>query len=179
MNAKTSITPPGTKRNDYTVVEEVGGGMLLLQCACGSEPRKTKRSYFLSGRVKGCMECRYTRRPPAVAVEKRGIQQILAGYVASAEKRGIEFKLNFDEFRYLIFQDCYYCDSPPSNEKKVGKRHSLSYNGIDRMDSKGAYETSNVVTACRFCNYAKRERTTEEFMIWIRGLAKKYAASSN
>lgn len=175
MSVRTSKTPPGTKMHDYIVIAEIGGGMLQVQCACGSEPREVKRNNFLSGRTKGCMECRYTRRARPVDVPRWGVQQIYGSYVASAQKRGIEFCFDLDQFREIILKDCYYCDSAPSNVKKIGsKNEPFMYNGIDRVDSDGPYSIDNTVPACRFCNYAKRERTTQEFMEWIARLCNKY-----
>jgi hypothetical protein len=178
MNERTSTTPVGTQINDYTVIEELGSEV-MVQCACGSSPRKMRRNYLVTGRVKGCMECRWTRRPKAVNAPRWASQQVFGSYQCSAEKRGIPMEITLDEFRELIVKNCHYCDSPPSNVKVVGKENvEFWYNGIDRVDSSKSYNLDNLVPACRFCNYAKRERTTEEFMSWIDRLVRKYGNSS-
>ena len=37
-------------------------------------------------------------------------------------------------------------------------------NGIDRVDNKKCYVSGNVVSCCKFCNYAKNMNILEEFM---------------
>jgi hypothetical protein len=56
---------------------------------------------------------------------------------------------------------CYYCAiilDVTSGDK--GNMDSMS---VDRVDSKIAYITSNIVLACRFCNFAKGSISVEQF----------------
>ena len=41
------------------------------------------------------------------------------------------------------------------------------YNGLDRVDNEKGYTIDNVVPCCKHCNYAKRNRSVEEFIDWI------------
>ncbi len=37
-------------------------------------------------------------------------------------------------------------------------------NGVDRVDSSRGYVKDNVVSCCKHCNLAKRDRTAEDFI---------------
>lgn len=68
----------------------------------------------------------------------------------------------------MIQQRCHYCDSPPIVfYKKLKSREGVTYNGIDRVDSSGGYTLNNVVTCCKFCNFAKSRWSVEEFTAWL------------
>jgi len=41
------------------------------------------------------------------------------------------------------------------------------YNGIDRLDSSKGHVIDNVVPCCKWCNYAKRERSYKDFLDWV------------
>ena len=86
--------------------------------------------------------------------------------------------LQFDDFIRLSQSDCHYCDSRPSmisNAAKEDKKSSdyaknngdFVYNGLDRIDSSLPHSLDNVVPCCKWCNYAKRERSVAEFEAWI------------
>ncbi len=86
-------------------------------------------------------------------------------------------ELPFDDFMKLSQENCYYCNAEPGNLFNVAKgkkKSALStiaqadfiYNGLDRVDSSKTHTLDNVVTCCKHCNYAKRERSQEEFLKW-------------
>lgn len=90
------------------------------------------------------------------------------------KKRGIEsgkgFSLTREEFEFLIFSNCAYCDSPPSNCWKVESEFSsvaLFYNGIDRVDNLIGYHKENCVACCIICNVAKSDMSLENFFKWV------------
>ena len=41
------------------------------------------------------------------------------------------------------------------------------YNGLDRIDNSKNHSKENCVACCKYCNYAKRERSFSEFKEWI------------
>lgn len=107
------------------------------------------------------------------------------GYVQKARGRGLSFLLTLEQFTILIFQDCFYCGSKPSNRynvfiSKAGKYRNgikswmdagwIEVNGVDRVDNNIGYEISNVVTCCKTCNFAKRNLSQSEFYSWINQL---------
>lgn len=84
--------------------------------------------------------------------------------------------LKFEQFLELSQQNCYYCGKEPSNKRKSGvKRNSsyyiknseFTYNGLDRINNNLPHNYDNLVACCKYCNYAKRERTVDEFYNWI------------
>lgn len=93
---------------------------------------------------------------------------------------------SFEDFYNLSQMPCYYCETPPANLSNVGKHDKKSskikinggdfcYNGLDRLDSNKDHSINNVVSCCKWCNYAKRERTVEEFKNWIKQLYTNFA----
>lgn len=82
------------------------------------------------------------------------------------QARGHEWALDYGQFQRVIAQDCAYCGTPPL-QKYQGRRAfngPVLHNGIDRKDNSLGYTVENSVPCCRWCNYAKRERTVEEFL---------------
>lgn len=74
---------------------------------------------------------------------------------ASAEKRGLDYKLTDDEAREMIISNCHYCDEP-SDLTHPG--------GIDRVDNCFGYVSGNCVPACWPCNRAKSIMCEQEFL---------------
>lgn len=86
--------------------------------------------------------------------------------------------LSFEDFHRLSQMPCYYCGADPNNIQNAAMsvKHSSAfakengdflYNGLDRIDSDKQHTLENVVPCCKWCNYAKRERTVEEFRKWV------------
>lgn len=95
---------------------------------------------------------------------------------AGARHRDLKFTLTFEEVRELIFQNCHYCDEPPSKSVLVAKGSApikALTNGIDRKDNNVGYEAHNCLPCCTGCNYFKRDYGYEEFMDRIRKIASK------
>ena len=93
-------------------------------------------------------------------------------YVSGAKQRDLMFDLSIDEFRKLITQDCFYCQSPPSAKinrwnSKLEEIETFLWNGIDRLDSNDGYIPENSVPCCRTCNIMKMDTTLEDFFIHI------------
>lgn len=85
-------------------------------------------------------------------------------------------EMSFEDFYYLSQQNCYYCGNKPSNKQNAASKKSSQsmkdngdfiYNGLDRIDNSLSHSKDNCVSCCKYCNYAKRERTLEEFKNWI------------
>lgn len=86
----------------------------------------------------------------------------------SAHGRGIDWLLTMDEFLRITKENCHYCGRPPKQKYlSVSKKGNYVYNGIDRLDSDVPYKASNVVPACKHCNYAKRMMSVDEFYVFI------------
>lgn len=146
------------------------------QCDCGRKFTCTTKKIQQGTRKScGCMSTSsWYHKVPAhevVGNSKYG------HYKTSAKRRHVRWELTKKEFLDLIFKNCHYCGSEPLLVAKASI-HTAKVNGVDRVDSKGAYSLSNCVTCCQQCNCAKGALTVEEFLKWIERL-KKYENSSN
>lgn len=73
----------------------------------------------------------------------------------TAKRRKINWDLTLEEYSSLIVMPCYYC------ENQLGEPVKRSI-GLDRLNSDGGYEISNVVSCCYVCNCIKNEFLTPE-----------------
>jgi hypothetical protein len=73
----------------------------------------------------------------------------------SAEERGIELKITYEEFLSVCDLPCYYCDGYLDNDKGTGYR-------LDRVDNAKDYHLTNVVPCCAFCNVLRGDRFSVE-----------------
>jgi hypothetical protein len=145
------------KKNHRTYVE--------FKCVCGSTG-SALRKHVLSGHTKSC-GCRRAKiyQPksnsllPVTSPENKLYNQ----YVRDANKRGIDFKLKKSVFIALTKQPCYYCGSLPTNNITYSNV-SILWNGIDRINSNGAYTKDNVRSCCTNCNRAKHYLSENDFM---------------
>lgn len=76
-------------------------------------------------------------------------------YQRDAERRNICFEISFDEFFKFWDKPCNYCGG---DKKGIG---------LDRVDNERGYIYDNLVSCCKFCNYAKKDSTTEVFLEYL------------
>lgn len=72
----------------------------------------------------------------------------------SAKKRGVLMLLSDEKIQELNQSPCFYC----------GIFRQIRTIGVDRIQSKGNYEDSNVVPCCTICNFMKCDHDLDE---WI------------
>jgi len=87
-------------------------------------------------------------------------------YKKQASKRNLSFDLIVDDFVKLITSVCDYCGAEPSKQMRsveLRKKKILKL-GIDRIDSNVGYTSSNCVSCCSSCNYAKGNKDVVEFL---------------
>lgn len=72
-------------------------------------------------------------------------------YKGNAKRRDKLFSLNKQEFFRIVLSNCFYC----------GKDNAM---GVDRIDSEVGYVIENCVPCCKYCNYAKNDMSTEDFL---------------
>ncbi len=145
------------RKNHRTYVE--------FKCVCGKIGNAVKK-HIVSGHTKSC-GCRRAKvyQPksnpllPVTSPENKLYNQ----YVRDANKRGIDFKIKKSVFIALTKLNCYYCGDAPKNTIEY-KNQSIAWNGLDRIDSNGIYEVSNVRTCCTNCNRAKHYLSEKDFM---------------
>ncbi len=93
-------------------------------------------------------------------------------YKKGAEKRGLPFELDMEQFKSFIDKNCFYCNSEPSNvyqikNSKTGEIRAgipIVYNGIDRLDNNKGYIMDNCITSCSTCNNMKHAHNYEFFI---------------
>jgi hypothetical protein len=147
-----------TARKDHVVRKKNP----VLSCGCNQWPTGRKAN---------------NAKPEGVASAK----SVYNSYKNKCKRKGILFDITFKDFIKITSSNCYYCDSPPrhsySETFKRGIRAGLKkvngtykYNGIDRIDSNGGYTKDNMNPCCRYCNFAKLDRTKEDFYLWVEKL---------
>lgn len=92
-------------------------------------------------------------------------------YKSHARVRNILFELTINDAEKLFKENCFYCGSQPSQIKrkkwKEDREVEYIHNGIDRIDSSKGYTLDNVVSCCKYCNFAKNNRSQLDFYKWI------------
>lgn len=147
---------------EYTGIKKIGlrhRQFFNVICKCGR--RWEVRSDRLKG-LKSCGKCLNWIEGAAAFSELYG----------QYKKRGINsfgyFKLTKEQFKKITKNNCHYCGSRPNNVyKKKHQYGAYTYNGIDRFDNNKGYTIKNCVPCCKYCNYAKRNRTYDEFESWV------------
>lgn len=142
------------------------------QCDCGNKTI-VRSTCLKNGSTKSCKclakESARERQllPPGIA----NLNRLYKSYKHEARERGLGFNLNISFFALLTKGNCHYCGVEPQNIYKHKEKDTpYIYNGIDRMNPKYGYIQFNVVSCCTFCNYAKRDRTYEKFMLYLERL---------
>jgi hypothetical protein len=83
-----------------------------------------------------------------------------------------------EEIFDLISQPCFYCGlNPESVIKTTRGMVGHKFLGLDRINSLYGYHKGNVIPCCRFCNFAKHDRTLEDFAIWAEAFIKNFDLS--
>jgi len=140
---------------------EKGQSIWECLCDCGIA-FEAKGARLAFGNKKSC-GCKNGLSP-----DRTMRNELFKSYTNSAAKRGLSWELSDAEFDRLTKEDCSYCGIPPASVwKRAKRRGAYEYNGLDRVDSRLGYTSSNVVTACRDCNYAKNNDTDSEFQAWV------------
>jgi hypothetical protein len=166
LNVKNII---GLKFGKLLVVREIEHKQYACICDCGTEKIVNKKS-LLGGNTKSC-GCLTFGRTTFVSIEGPKLSTAKTIYRQSYK----DGDLSFDDFLILSQQNCYYCNTSPNNtynvflNKKRATKFAIengyfTYNGLDRINSLLPHNINNVIPCCKWCNYAKRERTTEEFL---------------
>lgn len=147
------------------------GGELIWRCVCDcGSVTETTGTNLRRGATKSCgclrneiLSNRHSGKDKGVG----GFRKLCYSYRWWARKRNLCWELDEIQCQKLFKGDCYYCGNQPSQISRAGSDQSeYIYNGLDRTDNSIGYITSNVVSCCGMCNYAKKGKTTEEFWLW-------------
>ena len=143
----------------------------LCRCDCGTT--KVMISNVLRAGAKSCGCSRKTgkgsrpsyrsQHPPGASARRT----ILKQYRWAARKRGLAWELTADDFYRITQEPCFYCGLPPSATAKPSRNGSYIYSGIDRLENRTGYVSTNVVACCSTCNHAKHVMPVVVFLSWI------------
>jgi len=151
-------------------------------CICGTS-KKLRISNLLNGTTQSC-GC-LTRENGKFLIKKAQLiktkfkpREVSARRVYFRDRCYNDGDLSFDEFLQLSQNNCYYCESKPSNCYNVFKNDKRSsqfgiingdfvYNGLDRIDSALLHLRSNIVVSCIICNTAKMTMKIDDFAFHI------------
>lgn len=104
------------------------------------------------------------------------------GYMYNAKRRGLPWGLSKETFIRMCKSACHYCGTlslTPVNAYMTQSGKAISrntarcasaeihVNGIDRINSDNGYSTTNCVTCCQVCNFAKRDMGYDQFTEWL------------
>lgn len=141
----------------------------LCQCDCGKT--RTFVSYWLIRGV-GEKSCGCASHD----ILYKGIESLqnfrFCNYKDRARRKGLEFSLSVEYFIKTTSSPCYYCGSIDIVHHFSRKKDLFEINGIDRINSSEGYTEKNTVPCCKFCNYAKKDKSLDDFMSWVNRLIK-------
>ena len=173
---KTSRLPVGIKLGRLTVIrldhtDQRWRRYYLFRCDCGQR-KVIHGSAVVSGNTKSCgCLAKEARRATRLPNNQGVINQIILGYKRHARGRKLAWNLSAQDVRDLISKNCVYCDEPPSNIKITKNcKEGFVYSGIDRVNPKKGYSSSNAVSCCSLCNRAKNNLSLEQFKAWAKKL---------
>lgn len=69
-------------------------------------------------------------------------------------ERKLPWELTFEEYVTLLNKTCYYCQ-----KELIGTNTGI---GLDRIDNRKGYTSSNVLPCCGECNYLRQDLFTVE-----------------
>lgn len=144
---------------------EVSGNFsgYVVECDCGNV--RWVRTSILNKNKVGCWNC--ARLAGRKTDDSRAITSAWRTVRGNARTRGIPMEITKQQFVEAAKQNCYYCGIEPQ-ERKISDvpewTTPAKLNGIDRIDSSKGYTIDNIVPCCSFCNTAKLNNTTEDFL---------------
>jgi len=152
-------------------------------CKCGKVCRASSRDLLKNRKQScGCLNIEHVfktlqkhQRTHLLNPDDRLTIRVLKDYKTHAKKRNYKFELTFQEFKNLIFKNCYYCGSKPiGRHSKLKHSEQVFYNGIDRVNNNMGYSLSNCVPCCKICNKMKVNLIVEVFINHIKQIILNY-----
>ncbi len=136
----------------------------VVRCKCGIE-KEIANTNLARTQSCGCIRKGNPNNPHYLPAGMAVRNSLLFWYKRSAFRRKLDWQLSDDGFFNLTQGDCYYCGVSPCTT--IGGDHkngTYTYNGVDRKNNKLGYIPENVVSCCKFCQYAKRDLPYDEFI---------------
>lgn len=86
-------------------------------------------------------------------------------YKSRSIKKFGEFNITKEQFRELIYSNCFYCGKHPEQQTVKRCVNGINKsNGIDRVDNEIGYIYENCVCCCKVCNTMKMNLSVYEFL---------------
>lgn len=158
---------------NLTAVEHISnlgsskGALWKFRCDCGTK-KEILAKEVVRGNSKTCgrPECPFHRELRHIKRKNKrdnsSLHSMFLRYMSGAARRGHEWSLTEDEFRYIVIQDCHYCGASPSSRQY--SVYTIDVNGIDRVDNKRGYIKGNVMPCCTLCNMMKGKLGYSQFI---------------
>lgn len=175
----------GHRYGRLTVISRVRDGnpvsRWLCKCDCGGAKIMSTGSLRDGGvRSCGCLAKEWSDK--AIHLCHAAIKRLPFGvsrfnvlfkrYASQAARRGFSFDLTAEDCQIFFSSKCAYCGIEPSQVcSQPGSNGYYVYNGIDRKNPLIGYSLDNCVAACKWCNYAKRNLSFEEWNEWMDRMA--------
>jgi len=161
----------GERFGKLLVIEKLGPSksrnlIWKAKCDCGNIVEIMSKSLLSRTKSCGCLR--------KIEKGKANLKRIYRGYINEAKRKNIQFDLSIEEFKEITSKNCFYCGVEP---KQVSHRKFSNgkyvFNGIDRIDNSKGYVKENVTPCCFVCNRAKSNMEYEDFIKWIKRIAKR------
>lgn len=149
------------------------------RCECG-QIKKVQSNTLKSGQTKscGCLHketVRLNEKKRTIGYGVAAANGVILMYKQAAKDRNLDWALTKDEAIQLMSKECYYCGAAPTQRKITASDTGIYiHNGIDRVNNSIGYILTNCVPCCKFCNYAKRNVTKDEFFAHIKRIYDKH-----
>jgi len=171
---------------DFYLGCELGKRYYSCTCTeCNTSNHRVVKENLTNNLSKRCRQCGYK----STAKNQKGqvrygqdpqlfsYKRVFRHYVIRAKKSNLKINISLLDFIELSKKNCFYCGIEPNTVSNPLRNCGLSqkkqdmgwitWNGLDRIDSKKGYELKNIVTCCKTCNLAKAQLSTKEFKEWV------------
>lgn len=163
------------KRTDTKIEFKKQTQFYMCKCKhCGKEVERSRQS-ITSKFVKSCGCLWLNNHIPKT--NKSTLNTLYNKYSNDAGYRDLEFTLTKDDFKEIIFKECFYCGINPS--QSLGDRFDKKYNGIDRIDNLSGYIKNNCTPCCGMCNSLKSGYSQEDFIKKVSSISENMKRKNN
>lgn len=142
----------------------------LCQCECGNTKLVGHHCLMKRKATQSCGCLHKEQLAERSTKPNTAFNRVYSSYTNRCKSYNVPFDLGVEEFYALTQQTCFYCGCKPSrvSHPHTKKSSDFIYNGVDRVDSSKGYTKDNCVPCCTPCNYAKGDRSLDEYKAWLK-----------
>lgn len=122
-----------------------------------------------------------TKPTPKYSARGSNLSSVDASALSVWRDKYNDADISIDQFKYISQLNCFYCGAEPNNGRNAYKnrqeiaqyrraQEGFIYNGLDRIDNNLAHTIENVVPCCIHCNWAKSNKTIDDYKSDILGI---------